>query len=257
MKTGTGTQNLNIEDLNICEAYQRTIVKAQVRRICRHFDKDSLGLPCVGVRVDGSHWVVDGQQRIEALKILGHQTVTCEIFHSNGPAHEASVFRHKNKDRTGITAGALFKARITEGEESAVCIKATAERCGFRISYRHGGTDWPHIGCVAALDRIYERGGVRHLEDVLTVVHEAWEGETSAIHNSILSGLSTVLSKCGDHIDLKRLVQVLSRKSPIAITRMSDKYRGNPGDGGLASAIAKSVIELYNKRLSQKKRIEA
>ena len=128
------TAMLNVDELNVCESYQRTVRTAGVNKIVKNFDRDALGTLCVGKRKDGSLWIVDGQQRWTALKKLGVKRVPCDVFESSGPSHEARIFRHKNKDRTGVNAVTIFKALLTEQNEDAVALLAAVESAGFKLT---------------------------------------------------------------------------------------------------------------------------
>ena len=80
-----------VADLQVDPSYQRC-VKPNHKKIARDFDPNALGVPLVGQREDHSLWIVDGQQRVEALKLLGKVNVRVEVFASKGPEHEAHVF---------------------------------------------------------------------------------------------------------------------------------------------------------------------
>ena len=80
----TENRKIAVEELNISDAYQRTIVQARANRIAKNLDQDAFGSLTVGQRNDGSFWVVDGMQRLTAARKLGIAMVPCDVFQSEG-----------------------------------------------------------------------------------------------------------------------------------------------------------------------------
>jgi hypothetical protein len=61
---------VKLSDLSVDQSYQRE-VKSGHKSIVSDFNEEALGVPLVGQRSDGSLWIVDGLQRVTALKKLG------------------------------------------------------------------------------------------------------------------------------------------------------------------------------------------
>lgn len=243
---------LAVDDLQVCGAYQRMIVKSRVSAIVKKFDADAFGSLCVGEREDGSYWIVDGLQRHTAAQALGLSQVRCDVFASSGPAHEARIFRHKNKDRTAVSAVTVFKALLQEGDQQALAIRSAVENAGLSLSLGPGRSAkaWPAVCCVGALRNIYELAGADHLTRVLNIVTEAWKGEVDATRGTILDGLSLFVHRA-ENVDDKRLSRKLKAIEPMAILRFADSQRGLIG-GGRSSAVATAFLNFYNKGLSKK-----
>jgi hypothetical protein len=55
----TENRKISVDELNISDAYQRTIVPARVNRISKNLDQDAFGSLTVGERRDGTFWVVE------------------------------------------------------------------------------------------------------------------------------------------------------------------------------------------------------
>jgi hypothetical protein len=244
-------QMISVELLQVADSYQRTIRKNIVKKIKKNFDPASCGSLCIGQRADGTYWVVDGQQRLQAMKELGFALVRCDVFESSGSAHEARVFLHKNRDRMGISQYHIFKASVEEGNEVAIAMLATIEHCGFKLSA--SDSSWPHIRCVNTLHDAYDMGGLQLIRDVLDVITDCWLGEDSALQGVIVGGLATFLHKY-QHVDKRRLGKKLSSKNPKAIARAGDSY--SMSRGGRAEAITNVICELYNKGLRSGRLIE-
>ena len=59
--------------------YQRDVNMSRVRKYSKEFDWKLFGVPVVSVR-NGKFYAVDGQHRIELLKLLGIERVMCQLL---------------------------------------------------------------------------------------------------------------------------------------------------------------------------------
>lgn len=218
----TENRKIGVDDLNISEAYQRTIVPARVNRIAKNLDQDAFGSLTVGHRRDGSYWVVDGMQRLTAARKLGIAMVPCDVFESEGQEHEARVFRLKNRERTSVSALALFNAQMTEGDPQTLEIAAVVNRAGLKLRLRdEGGQGWPYIKAVKALERSFQRVGSEGLQAALAILGEAWPGEDGALQGDMIEGVCWFIKK-HEGFDERRLVDRLSKKSITGVIRAAD-----------------------------------
>ena len=94
-----------------------------------------------GRSADGTLWVVDGQQRLEALKKLGKTTVRVQVFASKGPEHEAKIYGYVNGNRTNLTTSELYLSKLTAGDEFAWRVKEIIEEEGFGLHLVSSGMD--------------------------------------------------------------------------------------------------------------------
>lgn len=253
----TDNKKLSVASLNICDAYQRTVVRSQVNSIARNLDQDAFGSLTIGERRDGSYWIVDGQQRCEAAKKLGIQTVPCDVFQSEGPRHEARVFRIKNKHRTNISSVTLFKSQMSEGDEQTLAIVEVVRRSGLKIGLDCHSVKWPYIRAVRALERSYRRCGGDGLAAVLSMICDTWPGEDGALQGDMIEGLCWFVKKHPEY-DRSRLVSRLSKKSITSVIRAADanfklgKDRDSSSYGrSLATCDAISLI--YHKGMRRKR----
>lgn len=217
----TENRKISVEELNISDAYQRTIVPARVNRIAKNLDQDAFGSLTVGQRHDGTYWVVDGMQRLTAARKLGIAMVPCDVFHSEGQEHEARVFRLKNRERTNVSACALFRAQLVEGDNQTVDIARAVEAAGLSLGFESQKAGWPFVKAVVALEKAYRKIGKDGLESVLSIICEAWFGESNALRGDIISGVAYFIYKTPDY-DKDRLVKKLSEKPISALIRAAD-----------------------------------
>ena len=217
----TGNKKISVEELNISDAYQRTIVTGRVNRIVKNLDQDAFGSLTVGERSDGSFWVVDGMQRLTAARKLGIVMVPCDVFESEGQEHEARVFRLKNKERTNVSSMALFKAQLTEGDEQTLAIAAVVKQAGLKLGLQDNSTRWPYIRAVKALERSFQRVQTEGMLTALEILCEAWPGEDGALQGEMIEGMCWFIKKRAE-FNKKRLIDRLSKKSITSVLRAAD-----------------------------------
>lgn len=217
----TENRKIAVESLQIADSYQRTVVASRVNRIAKNLDSDAFGSLTVGERRDGTLWVVDGMQRLTAARKLGITSVPCDVFKSEGPEHEARVFRLKNKERTGVSATSLFRAQLVEKDEQSVDIDTIVRKAGLRMRFENGPHGWPFVKAVVALEQSYGRVGADGLAQVLSIICVAWSGESDALRGDIIGGLAHFLKR-NPSADIDRLVDRLSKKSVVAVMRAAD-----------------------------------
>jgi hypothetical protein len=258
----TDNRKIHVDQLTVAQAYQRTIVPAQVRRITKDLDADAFGSLTVGERADGSLWVVDGLQRLTAARQLGIETVPCDVFKSTGQEHEARVFRLKNKHRTNVSAIALFRAQLTEGDAQSVEIASIVRKAGLRIVLSDGGKNaWPDVKAIRSVERAYGRVGADGLAQVFRVICQAWAGEKDSLQGDMIDGLAMFVKK-HPTFDESRLIERLATRSVFGVLRAADAtYKlardRDTSHHGRALATYDAILLVYNKGLRRERLIPA
>ena len=252
----TENRKISVDELNISDAYQRTIVSTRVSSIAKNLDQDAFGSLTVGQRQDGSYWVVDGMQRLTAARKLGIGMLPCDVFQSEGQEHEARVFRLKNRERTNVSACALFKAQLTECDEQSITIAGVVKDAGLKLALRDEGSHYPYIKAVKALERSFQRVGKQGLQDALSIIIEAWPGESGAIQGDMIEGVCWFIKKC-QGFDRERLVSRLSKKSVTSVIRAADANLklGRDRDSssyGRSMATYDAISLIYHKGMRRK-----
>jgi hypothetical protein len=253
----TENKKISVDELNISDSYQRTIVPGRVNRIAKNLDQDAFGSLTVGERRDGTYWVVDGMQRLTAARKLGIGMVPCDVFQSEGPEHEARVFRLKNRERTNVSSIALFRAQLTEGDEQSLAIAEVVRNAGLKLALREESAKWPYIRAVKALERSFQRVGGEGLATAFGILSEAWPGEDGALQGDMIEGVCWFLKKQPD-FDRDRLVDRLSKKSITGVLRAADANLklGKDRDSssyGRSMATYDAINFIYEKGMRRKK----
>lgn len=117
---------VRLDELKIdVDHYQRgEKSKDNTKSIAIGFNWASFGSIVVGVRRDGTKWVVDGHQRVCAARLRGDiDRVPAQVFFSQGPSHEAEVFLTINSKRAKVSAVAKFRAAANAGSnpDRSIC----------------------------------------------------------------------------------------------------------------------------------------
>lgn len=241
-----------LDKIQTDHSYQRALNPVAVRKIEKDYNPVALGVPLVGERTDGTLWIVDGQQRVGALRKMGrHKHLRCEVFASNGPEHEAEVFRLVNKNRTAIKPIDLFCAMLVAGDESCLEIKRITEDHGFKIPKRaiegegttaalsDGSTFW----CVAALGKVYRQSGGAGLKFIFSTLKQVWPDDPDRCRDTMVLGLHKFWLDHEQVVDMERLLARLEKTTPQKIL-----YSANMGVGDRATNVAAVFAQLYRKR---------
>jgi hypothetical protein len=232
---------VDIDSLQVDESYQRP-VKGKHKKIAAEFDEVALGIPLVGEREDGSLWIVDGRQRIEALRKMGtRSTVRAEVFASRGPEHEAEVFKLVNMNRTRLTAHEEYKALLAAHDEDAWAVKEAVESCGYRVT--HGGTRSDqavmYVSAVNTLMYLQRKYGAESIKFALTAAKECWPGDKLGVFNAILMGLGRFWARYEGAVDLERLYPRLRSVTPQKILYSASQTVASSGGEATVQVLEK------------------
>jgi hypothetical protein len=238
---------LKLDSLNVDPAYQRD-VKSKHVKIVSDFNEQALGIPLVGEREDSSLWIVDGLQRVTALRKLGWIEARFEVFRSLGVEHEAAVFKLVNINRTRLRSDEEFKALLTAHDGDAWAIKECVEKEGFYISLRREkGDDNKGLTCYNALRQWYHKGGVAYISFSLRMVRDCWPGDGKGTGHHMLNGMCVFYHRHKELLDESKLIARLQTVTPQSILYAASQ--GSFGGGDTAQSIATQIEKVYKKRI--------
>lgn len=243
---------VKLADLSVDQSYQRE-VKTGHKSIVSDFNEEALGVPLVGQRSDGSLWVVDGLQRVTALKKLGRTTVRAEVFASKGGEHEAEVFRLVNLNRTKLTVQERFRALLASHDPMAWKVKEAVESCGYKLRLRGGrqsGGERSELTCISTLMFLSTlKGGMESIKFALLAAKEGWPGDLVGTHHLMVSGLAIFYGRHEGVVDLDRLYPRLRTITPQKVLYAAGQasISGNKGH-----AVADVLEKVYRKRYGKK-----
>lgn len=259
------TSMISISDLHVDHKYQRDLSRNHVIKMLEEFDSSGVGFLYVARRKDGTHWVVDGQQRLKLMQYLNtlfperYQKVPCEVFDSNGEEHEAVLYRLRNHKKK-MTALDIFKARYVYGDVDALNILRIVNKRGIKIKgipvIADSGLNNIQVACVSALEEGYLLGkksgmGDFVLENTIDAISKCWGLATFAFKNFLVTGFATLFSTYPD-LDKGILVRSMNGQVPNGIKTKADVVSGF----NRAKNVANYIAEEYNKRVRGSSRLD-
>jgi hypothetical protein len=228
---------------------QRRYSRAQAEEYAANFDPNKLGIPAVNHR-DGIYWIVDGQHRIEALKLWfapddpGH--IDCNVYVDLTDEEMAELFIGLNT-RRAVNSFDLFLTACS-AKRSAECeIRRVVESNGLKIEQ---SKDENAIGVVSALRRVHERAGAVVLGQSLRALRDGLAGDRMAFDGQLLQGVANVFNRYNGKTDEKTLARALAavQQGASAILRRAESQRERTGNLK-AQCVAAVVVDLYNKEV--------
>lgn len=245
---GSRACTLQVDELHIDPSYQRGVV-ARHEKIVSKYNPAAIGRIIVGQRDDGTYWIVDGQQRTVAKRKLGHKTIDAEVFASDGPEHEAKIFRLVNKNRTALNSLEIYQAALTAGDEAAWDIKKVVEANGFKIPKYNGGNVEVSpekisktIQAIATLQSCYKVGGTEGIDFVLKTITGAWPNDPLRVREVVLKGIHGFWINRDKTVDLAKLIDRLGKVTPHDLI-----YSAGMGVGSRSAVMAALIEKQYRK----------
>lgn len=237
--------------LNVDHSYQRPLSDRLVSQIAGDFDPDLFGIVTVARRDDGTYWVLDGQHRVAAIRLMGRgeSLIPCEVLTGLSNEREARVFHLRNARKKPMSPSDKFRGALIAGEGWAVRIDQVVRECGFRVNLSTGFIDNGQIAAVAALeyvDRQYRDG---QLADTLMTIRAIW-GTDEGPRAGLIRGMAYFLHLYRGQYKHDRLVTRMRTVSLDQLYRDAKEYRTATGaDSDVA--FAELIVQTYNRRLNK------
>lgn len=117
-------QWIKITDLVVDERYQRPLRdqgRRNVQRIANEFKWTHFAPVIVAPIEGGSYAIVDGQHRTTAAKIIGIESVPCQVIYASAET-QAAAFAAINGNVTKISPMQLHHAAVAAGDPSAMLL---------------------------------------------------------------------------------------------------------------------------------------
>lgn len=238
-----------ISKMRVSSLAQRELNKARVNRIAADLDLDQLGLVTVNLR-DGHYFIIDGQHRVEALKVHGYgdQQIPCRIYRGLSEEEEAEKFLKLN-DVLTVDAFAKFKVGLHAARADEVAINQVVQASDLCISK----DEVPGaVRAVGTLRKVYGRSGPDVLGRVLRIIRDAYGDR--GFQARVIDGIGHVCNRYNGDIDDLIMVTKLGNAHG-GVTGLLGKAEhihrstGNPK----AHCVAAAAVEIYNSGRSGKK----
>lgn len=238
---------VTLKDLKIDSSYQRGL-QSNHKRIAKNFDAASVGMLHVANR-DNGLWLVDGQQRVGAMLLLGIKEWEALIIPSTGSEYEATIYRMLNgKDRKQLSKQELFKACLVAKDPVALAVQRACESVGWKLKLsRSGSKGWPEVACVGTLYNQCQKYGEELLTRALRLIENCWPQCNDNVLDVVPAGFCQFLRVHGSRIEEGRLINALQnippRKILLEITTILTNRQ---------NAFTQTLVKLYNKKVSSK-----
>lgn len=234
-----------ITDMRVSPHAQREFKQAHAEEYAANFDLEGFGFPVLSKR-DGYFYIIDGQHRVAALRMIGwgDQQVQCEVYEGLTEQDEAELFLKRNRRRS-VTAFDTFRIGINAGRSIESDIERTVRTQGLKIS--KDSTDGS-ISAIGALRKSYNLDGQGIvLGRALRTLTEAFGISGDVLKADTLAGVSLVCQRYNGQLDETLLTKQL-RSLPGGVVGLRTKaalHRKSLGKP-VADCIAGAVIDVYN-----------
>lgn len=246
---------VRVTDLDIDPRVQREEGTDERRcdRMAATFNSEALGLFIVSQRENGDLILLDGaHRRATCLKVGWNAPVDALVFHGLSLAEEAQLFLLYN-DKKDPSAVSRFMRRVVAGDAVAMTIDRIIRKHGWRVA--RSAQSAGQFTAVDAVERVY-RSASRTLpqgehpdvlDQVITIVTEAWGHDPYAVSAPILEGLAQLIGRFGKSMDVAKVIRELEATQPRKLISQAKTLRDIQG-GNVPAALAKIVAGLHNKK---------
>lgn len=232
---------VRIGDMKVSPKAQREFRPNHAADLAGRFNLDAIGYPVVDHR-DGAYWIVDGQHRVAALKMVGFTAddqIECEVFEGLTESQEADVFLHRDsRKKVGTFDG--FRIAVVAGRGDEVQIKRIVERAGLKISL--DGAD----GCIGAVGALRYVHGLSPaaLGRTLEILTDAFGGDHGSFAANILRGTGLVAQRYNGEITEDH-VERLGELGVTKLRRRAEQLKLKTGHT-MANCTAGAIVDAMN-----------
>lgn len=242
---------VRVGDLRVDHTYQRPC-DGREKGMADSFERHRIGVPCVSRRRDGSMWIIDGQHRIAAMRLLGldDEQVMVEMYHGLTLQQEAHLFNKKNEGAKRVHALDRFRAELVERDPVALDIQSILAKQSLSIA---AGRSNHTLACIAAVKTCHLK--YRNLARVVSVLR-SWGSHVERWDGQIVKWLGLFINKY-PQLDDVRLIRALN-KSMSPLEFRSDVRATSRLVSGSKNSLAVAMLrDAYNKGLRTSSRLGA
>lgn len=230
-------------DVNVLktEDYNRKLEDTQqhAKHIAVEFDATQLGTIEVSLR-DGFYHIVDGQNRVLACRIVGHNIVGCKVHHGLTKEQEARLFYILNSKRFALKAAEKLNGLKVAKDEETMRLYGVVGMNNFRLSTSCGPNQ---ITAVGALLRVVRQYGLPILDGALRTISAAWGGDQESLKGDMIEGMSVLTAIYGEDFKRKRAIEKLSQVKPGEVFKLANQ---DPMGGMKKFRMARALLFFYN-----------
>ncbi len=223
---------------------QREFKENHAADFAADFDFEALGFPVISKR-DGNYYIVDGQHRVAALKMIGwgDQQIQCEVYEGLDESAEAELFLRRDK-RRAIQAFDRFRIGVVAEREVETDIDRIVRAQGLRVSDDYNPAS---IAAVGALVKVYRNGGGAVLGRALRLLRDGFPEDGSAFRRELVEGAGLVCQRYNGDLDDEALKAKLAamRGGANSMLTKAARIRATMGEP-LGQCAAAAFVEVAN-----------
>lgn len=256
-----------VDQLIVDHKFQRQLDQTRVNKMSREWNWLACGHLAISLRTGGMrhgaarrhnvYSVLDGQQRLGSIKILGFKEAPCRIYIDLTEKQEAELFELLNKAKQP-TFNDIFKSRIARNELEAGAISAAVHSVGWELDPERKSKARRTIQTMQEMERMFKLGKSALIMDTLRFIDAVWPGESLGHQAMILAGVSRFLFYYGDDVDMKQMKDKMSRIGQTKMIQQAFQYaaaRGGISSKGLT--MQEAMLMLYNQNRKDENRIKS
>jgi hypothetical protein len=246
-------ERLPVESLKIAPYQIPRLNMLRAKAIAKAFDSTRLGVVTVSKR-DGIHYVVDGQHRLVASKIVGVKDLMCLVIDGMSYEEECIRFATQSENVKPVEINHKFNAFIEGKDPLATKIKSIVNSAGVELSCEKSKAQ-NRIIAISTIQNIYKQCGEENLFRTVKLIKDTWNGETKSFDKEILNGVSIFLKIYGLEVADKKFISQLSKEAaPIVIIREGNSDISYTTSGSYIK-YAKVIWKYYNKGLREQNKL--
>jgi len=237
-------------DVNVDSSYQRDVSDVRVNSIVKNFNRNAIGVVTLSIRENGDLYVIDGQHRIEALKVLGKgdEDINAIVFFDLSVADEAELFVIMNEGRTKPKRYDLHKASSKSGDLASQEIDQILAFHGLSVGDKPG---YNIIRAIGTVHKVYGRIGKDKLSDVLKVLIDANGNHSSAFTAEYILAVASIIANY-NNVNLARLsLGIKNLGNPEMATLKAASSAPNSKAFSKVITLASMMIDGHNYRLTK------
>ena len=241
---------LPVNELRLAD-YQRETKQKRAAAIASKFDVAKLGMLVVSRR-DGQLFLIDGQHRAAALKMVGYSHTSCIVLHGLTYEQEAEYFSTQRENTSPLSQFSLFKAGIEAQDPVCIAIQEIAQKHGFEI--RATSRDFKYISAIHALKTVIAAYGHDVLDSTLRLIKETWHGDKNTTKREYIVGVADFVNRFGEASFVKRMQQANLSALWREYLKNATFYSRASSDPAMRKAFCLAILTEYNKGLKASKR---
>lgn len=191
-------------ELHIDPTYQRAVFSAALKRMVKDWSWTSCGALTVASREDKSHWVIDGQHRLEAAMQLPEiKELPCLVFYCADVKKEASAFVKSNVSRKAMAIMHKFRALAIAEDEFSLKVSRLFEELD--LAPAKSANNVHQIACIGSALALAKKDWAV-FETVLRLCKSLAVASNEGIQEAILEGLFWMHQKWGSDMWNERIM---------------------------------------------------